>query len=114
MSGTDNKPNFGIPEHINRRIDLPPEAYSRNDNQDKRKFPRRPGFNTSGTAIRVGVNQFRVSSLATIDVFQYDVSLEPLPLHKVVYKKIWATKMLQNSLKVTKSEWLHDGSKLAW
>ncbi|KAK0649440.1 ribonuclease H-like domain-containing protein [Cercophora newfieldiana] len=107
--------DFSIPKHINRRIDLPPEAYAPHNNECKYAFPKRPGFNVRDPEANIYVNQFRVQSCTGVDVYQYDVSLSPIPTHEVVYKKIWATKTVQNALKSKgNAPWLHDGVKLAW
>ncbi len=37
-------------------------------------FAKRPGYSTSGRAAKVRVNQFRVESLGSKKVWQYDVS----------------------------------------
>ncbi|KAK0611550.1 Piwi domain-containing protein [Immersiella caudata] len=116
MSTVKTDATFSIPKHINRRIDLPPEAYAPADNADNYTFPKRPGFNATASDINVAVNQFRVTDCATVDVHQYDVSVSPQPTHDVVYKKLWASKGVQGALKSLKSRgpWLHDGKALAW
>jgi eukaryotic translation initiation factor 2C len=40
-------------------------------------YARRTNYNTSGDDIRVGVNQFRIQSVAGRDVYQYDVCTQP-------------------------------------
>jgi hypothetical protein len=114
MSTAKTEDPFAIPKHINRRIDLPPEAYAPKDNECKYNFPKRTAFNTSAGDINVAVNQFRVLECANVDVFQYDVSVSPKPQHDVVYKKLWASKATQGALGQHKGPWLHDGKALAW
>ncbi len=67
---------FDIPDNLNKRCDLPPEAYtmSHKDGGLPTPFAKRPGFNTSGMPINIGVNQFRVNQVANVDVYQFDVS----------------------------------------
>jgi eukaryotic translation initiation factor 2C len=89
-----------LPKGLNRRVDLPPEAYwvrppspvnlniadhlQHEDRKDYTPFAVRPGYATKGTDIKVLVNQYRVKSVGNRDVFQYDVSLFhlPEPLHR--------------------------------
>ena len=40
------------------------------------EFKRRPGFNTSGTAVQLAVNAYPVIEFPKVKVFQYDVSKE--------------------------------------
>ena len=42
------------------------------------------------------------------------MAIEPEPKGAVVYKKVWATDVVQQKLKSTRNLWLHDGRKLAW
>ncbi|KAL2023731.1 hypothetical protein VTK56DRAFT_1445 [Thermocarpiscus australiensis] len=104
---------LAIPQGLNKRCDLPPEAYFMPDRQND-PFARRPGFGKAGEKKVVGVNQFRVMSYPTRDVFQYDVSLKPEPQAAIVYKKVWETATVQGKLKELKAPWLYDNRKLAW
>ncbi|SPQ24731.1 a0666294-854c-48b1-a5ab-3a6c7c7f3e10 [Thermothielavioides terrestris] len=102
-----------LPEGINKRCDLPPEAYWHADRVNT-PYARRTNYNTSGDDIRVGVNQFRIQSVAGRDVYQYDVSITPEPKGSIVYKKAWQTKVVQGKLAQLPNPWLYDGRKLAW
>lgn len=61
-------------EHLNYR------TYNRETDTESYKFPStlplRPGINTTGKAIEIRVNQFKVAQWPTKDVYQYDVSFD--------------------------------------
>ena len=40
------------------------------------EFKRRPGFNTSGTAVQLAINAYPVIEFPKVKVFQYDVSTD--------------------------------------
>ncbi|KAK1541438.1 piwi domain-containing protein [Colletotrichum paranaense] len=109
------KPEGGGPskDHVNSRIDPPPESYL---NAGETPFIRRPGYNTSGKAINLEVNQFRVKQWNDrMTIYQYDVSISPVPLkYNVVFKKVWDSPPVQTMLAKYKTLWLNDGRKLAW
>jgi hypothetical protein len=42
------------------------------------------------------------------------VAIHPEPKGAIVYKKAWATTMIQGKLAQYKGPWLHDTRKLAW
>ncbi|KAH6615648.1 Piwi domain-containing protein [Chaetomium sp. MPI-SDFR-AT-0129] len=102
-----------LPEGINKRCDLPPEAYW---HADKVNTPHatRPGYSTGGQNIKVGVNQFQIKEISGKDICQYDVAVLPEPKGMIVYKKAWNCKAFQRKLAEMKAPWLHDSRKLAW
>ncbi|KAK3384975.1 Piwi domain-containing protein [Podospora didyma] len=104
---------FDIPDGINKRIDLPAEAYVMKGRYQA-QFARRPGYNTTGDNIKVNLNQFRVTSLGNPDVWQFDVVLSPVPMARAIYKKAWDCKKVQEKLKEHRFPWIWDGHKLAW
>ena len=68
-----------IVDGINKRCDLPPEAYmtgtyTTGDPKNGAVFAKRPGYNNTGTVANVGVNQFRVTGFKSVTIHQYDVS----------------------------------------
>ncbi|KAK1757283.1 Piwi domain-containing protein [Echria macrotheca] len=103
---------FRVPNGLNKRCDLPPEAYIMD--LDHTRFPARPGFNTTGQTIKVAVNQFRVTNFANMDVTLYDVNVSPEPKGSIVWKKIWETAEVKNRLNACKHPWIYDGKSLAW
>ncbi|KAK4242909.1 hypothetical protein C8A03DRAFT_28908 [Achaetomium macrosporum] len=110
-SRSDNP--LALPEGINKRCDLPPEAYWHADCVNT-PFTARPSYNNSGQSIRVGVNQFRVQSVVGKDVYQYDISIAPEPSGGIVYKKVWQSKVVKGKLAQQPNPWIYDGRKLAW
>ncbi|KAK0625289.1 Piwi domain-containing protein [Bombardia bombarda] len=104
---------FKTPEVLNKRVDLPPEAYIVSGFQPE--FAARPGMSNSGKPITVQVNQFAVTQLTNPDVFTYDISLSPLPLKPIVFKKVWNSRTFQGKLKEYNQHcWIYDDHKLAW
>ncbi|KAK3386269.1 Piwi domain-containing protein [Sordaria brevicollis] len=109
----DSKPPLSHEERVGKRVDLPADAYLKNDISST--FATRPGFNTEGQPSNLRVNQFPVTRIANLDVCQYDVALSPEPTHGVVYDKVWNSKKVQQKItSVTKQPWIYDGRKLAW
>ncbi|KAL2135155.1 hypothetical protein VTI74DRAFT_9586 [Chaetomium olivicolor] len=104
---------LAVPEGINKRCDLPPEAYWHADRVNH-PFARRAGYNTTAEPIRVQANQFRIESVGSVDVNQCDIAIFPEPKGAVVYQKVWKSKAVQNKLKSFKAPWLYDNRKLAW
>ncbi|EAA29350.1 Piwi-domain-containing protein [Neurospora crassa] len=109
----DTRPPLSHEERVGKRVDLPADAYLKTDISST--FATRSGFNTEGTPTRLSVNQYPVTRIANMDVFQYDVALSPEPTGGVVYDKVWKSKAVQQKLaSVTKKPWIYDGRKLAW
>ncbi|KAJ4292979.1 Protein argonaute [Collariella sp. IMI 366227] len=104
---------LAIPEGINKRCDLPPEAYWFADRVNH-PFARRAGYNTSAEPIKVQSNQFRIEKVTSIDVNQCDVAIFPEPKGAIVYQKVWKSRIVQDKLKTFKAPWLYDNRKLAW
>jgi hypothetical protein len=65
------------------------------------ELPNRPGFNTTGKAIQVRVNQFKVSSFPNRDVYQYDVSslLPPAGIIVLMSHRFQSVTMLKRRVK---------------
>ncbi|KAL2151322.1 hypothetical protein VTH82DRAFT_6420 [Thermothelomyces myriococcoides] len=113
MASNKQRHVLAIPSGINKRCDLPPEAYL-NPDKVNTPFAVRRGYNTSGQNINVCANQFRIQNVIGRDVYQYDVAINPEPQGATVYKKAWNTKAVQGKLAQTKAPWLYDNRKLAW
>ncbi|KAK4100369.1 Piwi-domain-containing protein [Parathielavia hyrcaniae] len=115
MTGDQKKPRNPLepPSGINKRCDLPPEAYWHADKVNT-PFASRPDYSKGFQDIRVAANQFRVMKMSGRDVFQFDVAVTPEPSSAIVYKKAWDTKMIQGKLAQQKFPWLYDNRKLAW
>ncbi|KAK4249992.1 Piwi domain-containing protein [Corynascus novoguineensis] len=113
MANNKQRHALAVPEGINKRCDLPPEAYWHPDRVST-PFAVRRGYNTTGQNINVSANQFRIQNVTGRDVYQYDVAIIPEPKGAIVYKKAWSTKAVQGKLAQTKARWLHDDRKLAW
>ncbi|AEO59948.1 hypothetical protein MYCTH_2308664 [Thermothelomyces thermophilus ATCC 42464] len=74
MASNKQRHVLAIPEGINKRCDLPPEAYL-NPDKVNTPFAARRGYNTSGQNINVCANQFRIQNVTGRDVYQYDVCI---------------------------------------
>ncbi|KAI0165272.1 Piwi-domain-containing protein [Hypoxylon sp. FL1284] len=101
-------------ELIGKRVDLPAEAYNIEGKKETR-FTARPGYNTEGQNILMGLNIFPVTSYSNQDIYQYDVTVTPNPRdsHPLV-KKVWNNKTVTEYLNTKGGRWLCDGHKLAW
>jgi eukaryotic translation initiation factor 2C len=85
------------------------------DDDVKHQFARRPAFNASGKPIKVEVNQYRVKEIGHVDVYQYSVSITPVPARPIMIEKIWNTATCQAKLKEqTKKTWIFDRRAIAW
>ncbi|KAK5661715.1 hypothetical protein OQA88_9815 [Cercophora sp. LCS_1] len=104
---------FAIPKGINKRCDLPPEAYIQDFKEQDQRFVKRPAFSQTGKNVKIQVNQFPVTKFTNVDVNQFDVALSPQPLKEIVFKKVWASKPVQDVL-AKLPPFLHDGAALAW
>lgn len=113
MAKVEERNPLELPAGINKRCDLPPEAYWHADKVNTPHAARR-GYNSTGQNARVGVNQFRIESISGKDVYQYDIALSPVPEGAIVYKKAWQTKAFQGKLASFNLPWLYDNRKLAW
>ncbi|XXH01310.1 hypothetical protein Hte_007667 [Hypoxylon texense] len=99
---------------VGKRVDLPAEAY-KDDAKTETVFPARPGYNTEGKPILMGLNLFAVSGYSNQDIYQYDVVVEPNKnqSHALV-KKVWNHQTVTEHLNTKGGKWLFDGNKLAW
>ncbi|KAK3689869.1 Piwi domain-containing protein [Podospora appendiculata] len=113
--GSGGLSKFAIRDDINKRCDLPPEAYVR-ENQYKHQFAKRPAHNETGQAVTIELNQFRVVAISNPDIQQYDISIGDRPEKPIVYEKVWNSKALQDLLKnkFPAHEFLYDNRALAW
>ncbi|RKF74147.1 Protein argonaute [Golovinomyces cichoracearum] len=101
----------------NSRMELPPGAYRvESDYTWSQELPSRPGYNTTGKAITLRVNQFKVLKWPQKDIFQYDINIGNGAEKRGKIKAIWNSKILQTRIKqVTQNTpVLWDGNKIAW
>ncbi|KAH6682517.1 Piwi domain-containing protein [Halenospora varia] len=79
-------------------------------------LPARPAFCTTGKAVAVRVNQYKLASFPNNDIYQYDVSIGTgaEKMGKIMF--VWKSNQVQNKLKAAAGNecWLWDGNKLAW
>ncbi|KAI1771467.1 Piwi-domain-containing protein [Hypoxylon cercidicola] len=99
---------------IGKRVDLPAEAY-KEEGKPATVFAPRPGYNTEGKPIQMGLNLFPVSGFSDTDIYQYDITIDPNhhDSHALV-KKVWNNKTVTEYLNSKGGRWLCDGHKLAW
>jgi eukaryotic translation initiation factor 2C len=64
------------PENFRVRTTNPDDDAKYNFPSD---LPLRPGVNSTGKAIQIRVNQYKVTQWPGRDIFQYDVSFAPHP-----------------------------------
>ncbi|KKA28966.1 hypothetical protein TD95_000893 [Thielaviopsis punctulata] len=101
----------------NTRLDLPAEAYQ--TGKTSTVFPSRTKYNQSGKPAIIRLNHFRINSIKSTNIWQYDVSgkylgeREPRNID-ILIAKAWKTAECQKELESHKSKWLYDGRKLAW
>ncbi|KAI1210063.1 Piwi-domain-containing protein [Annulohypoxylon truncatum] len=99
-------------EVLGKRCDLPPDAYL---NASGTKWTKRPGVCTAGKAIKMGLNIFPVVTYGDMDIYQYDIIVEPnLKNSHSLVKKVWNAQTVTKALQKIGGRWLYDGSKLAW
>ncbi len=119
---------------------MEPQNYRNYDHKtdiEKHNFPSdlplRPGTNTTGKAITIRINQFKVNAWPSKDIHQYDASYHPqvsllkwyaytwqINIGNGAEKKgkiiaVWKSRTVQNKLHAAvNGPWLWDGNKLAW
>ncbi|KAK8101784.1 hypothetical protein PG999_012158 [Apiospora kogelbergensis] len=114
MGGRDGRPPLSEEAIIGKRIDLPAEAYKKEESSFT-QYATRPGFSSEGKAIKIQVNIFPVQKWPTGDIFQYDVNISPNPNDsRALVRKVWESAPVQSWLKTTNTKWLFDGHKIAW
>jgi eukaryotic translation initiation factor 2C len=74
-------------------------------------FKRRPGFNTSGKAVQLGLNSWPVSQFPTKAIYQYDIIIGNGAEKRAVIRKVWESKA---RIEKTGHSLIFDGNKLAW
>ncbi|EKD12356.1 piwi domain-containing protein [Drepanopeziza brunnea f. sp. 'multigermtubi' MB_m1] len=102
----------------NTRMELPEEAYRVRDNGDynfESKFPLRKGnFNTTGKAIIIRVNQFKVLQWPQGHIQQYDIHIGDGAETRGKVYAAWNSRKVQDQLQKLSPNWLWDGNKIAW
>ncbi|KAM3081262.1 Protein argonaute [Clarireedia jacksonii] len=77
-------------------------------------LPERPGYNTQGKAIKIRVNQFKVTQVPMNDVYQFDIHIGNGAEKRGLVKKVWQSRTVQSELEKHGKFWLWDGNKIAW
>ncbi|CCU74167.1 argonaute/ago1/eukaryotic translation initiation factor 2c [Blumeria hordei DH14] len=110
----------------NSRMELPPDAYRVEPdvraNIDfksnwSQELPSRPGFNTTGKAISILLNQHRVTQWTQNDIYQYDVINIGSGAEKLgKIKAVWMSRQVQEKiLQINRGfPLIWDGNKIAW
>lgn len=75
------------------------------------EFTKRPGFNTTGKAVQVSLNAYKVNQYPTVKIFQYDVVIGSGAEKRVVQSKVWNSKARKDA---TGPAMIFDGNRLAW
>jgi len=91
--------NIAAPGTDNLQYSLPTE------------FTKRPGFNTTGKAIQVNVNAYKVNKYPSVKIFQYDVVIGSGAEKRVVQRKVWDSAARKDK---TGPAIIYDGNRLAW
>ncbi|RMZ87687.1 hypothetical protein DV736_g5076, partial [Chaetothyriales sp. CBS 134916] len=95
-----------------KNIDLSAEFFNIDQLYDKpTDFKRRPGFNTTGQAVRLSLNAVPVVDFPKKNVYQYDVVIGNGAENRAVQRKVWASKERESK---TGQGMIYDGNKLAW
>ncbi|KEF61906.1 uncharacterized protein A1O9_03478 [Exophiala aquamarina CBS 119918] len=105
MSSNDNPSfypyirNIAAPGTDNLQYTLPTE------------FTKRPGFNTTGKAVQVNVNAYKVNSFPSVKIYQYDVVIGSGAEKRMVQRKVWNSSARKDK---TGAAMIYDGNRLAW
>lgn len=75
------------------------------------EFCKRPGFNTTGNAVQVNLNAYRVNQYPTTKIHQYDVVIGSGAEKRIVQRKVWESNARKQA---TTPAMLYDGNRLAW
>ncbi|KAL2072104.1 hypothetical protein VTL71DRAFT_11447 [Oculimacula yallundae] len=104
----------------NTRIELPPDAYKLNgpEYDFPNELPLRKGvFNTTGKAVNIQVNQYRITDWFKGDIQQYDINIGNGAEKRGKIMAVWKSKAVQERLRAAfppGAQYLWDGNKLAW
>ncbi|KAH8777302.1 eukaryotic translation initiation factor-like protein 2C 2 [Hyaloscypha finlandica] len=79
-------------------------------------LPLRPGINTTGKAIQIRVNQFKVTKWPERDIYQYDINVGNGAEKRGKIMAVWMSRAVQERLKQVSpgNSILWDGNKLLW
>ncbi|KAI9745992.1 MAG: hypothetical protein M1818_000673 [Claussenomyces sp. TS43310] len=119
---------------VPRNLELPAAAYATTDfamepqnfryydrntdtvkNEIPNNLPLRPkDMNTTGKAVTVRVNQFKVVKWPQKTVYQYDVLIGSGNEKRGLIKAVWHSQAIQAALKQVGPMWLFDGQRIAW
>ncbi|KAJ9611980.1 Protein argonaute [Cladophialophora chaetospira] len=95
-----------------RNVDLPPSFYNIDQLYSlPTEFAKRPGFNSTGQAVPMNVNAFKVVQYPTVKIYQYDVVIGTGAEKRIVNRKVWESKARKEK---TGPQIIWDGSRLAW
>ncbi|KAG4436130.1 hypothetical protein IFR05_008373, partial [Cadophora sp. M221] len=78
---------------------------------------RQDKYNTTGRAVNIQVNQFKVTDWIKGDIQQYDINIGNGAEKRGKIMAVWKSKAVQERLRSVfppGSKWLWDGNKLAW
>ncbi len=75
------------------------------------EFLKRPAFNTTGKAIQLTLNSYRVLQYPSVSVYQYDVVIGNGDEKRMVQRMVWDSKERKSK---TGPGMIFDGNKLAW
>lgn len=86
--------------------------YTVHGTDSPRNLPKRPPLSKLGTAIKVGLNSFNVTSFPAKDVYQFQVLINgEVPEKRALMNKVWNSAAAKKALG---SGWIWDGNLLAW
>ncbi|KAH7395607.1 eukaryotic translation initiation factor-like protein 2C 2 [Cadophora sp. MPI-SDFR-AT-0126] len=103
----------------NTRVELPPDAYQLEGAgyQFESQLPYRNGYNTTGRAVNIQVNQYKVLDWIKGDVHQYDINIGNGAEKRGKIMAVWKSRAVQERLRQAFPPGaliLWDGNKLAW
>src|SRR4051812_1174846 len=90
--------NISAPGTDNLQYSLPTE------------YTKRPGFNTTGKAVQVNVNAYKVIKYPTAKIYQYDVVIGSGAEKRIVQRKVWESNARKQA---TGAAMIYDGNRLA-
>ncbi|OQV05203.1 Piwi domain-containing protein [Cladophialophora immunda] len=95
-----------------RNIDLPASFYNIDQLYSlPTQYVKRPGYNTTGRAVGVNLNAFKVQEYPSVKIFQYDVLIGNGQEKRIVNRKVWGSQARKNA---TGPPIIYDGNRLAW
>ncbi|KKY15039.1 putative eukaryotic translation initiation factor 2c [Phaeomoniella chlamydospora] len=101
-----------LPLDVLRLMDLPASMYNFNFSLDVAvEYTKRPGFNTTGNELTIGLNFYRVSKYPSREIWQYDLNIGNGAEKRVIIEKVWKSRIRLQHLP---DPMLFDGNKLGW